>query len=404
MARVSGSVTLADVDTGGSRRTPLLGAGYALVVGAAWLLAPPARIAHLGQPWLGLTAPLAVGAVLAVLTYRRYPAVLVPGLILLILIGLTLDAGVVTIILLCELLFAASLHADGLWRLTAWAFALAVNVALALPAFQRGGISPSGAALILQNLTLSVVAVWWGQNIRLLNERSERERSQIVARELAAFQARELAELQSELAVSAERSRLARDIHDLVAGRLAAVSLQAAMAQDVQNNGVEVASYVDAIRRCSDGTLREVRDMIVHLARDTVTDSAASSRRRFMEAVEIAQGLGVNLLVEDALTGEQDAGTATLYFVAQEAVVNMVVHASPCQGKVRLTCTDHHFSVEATNALTRAARRRLDLPGSGQGLRNMTRRLSPLGGTLDYGKQDQGRTWFVHAEVPRPPR
>ena len=67
------------------------------------------------------------------------------------------------------------------------------------------------------------------------------------------------------------------------------------MAQDVQNNGVEVASYVDAIRRCSDGTLREVRDMIVHLARDTVTDSAASSRRRFMEAVEIAQGLGIDV-------------------------------------------------------------------------------------------------------------
>jgi signal transduction histidine kinase len=66
---------------------------------------------------------------------------------------------------------------------------------------------------------LLAIPVLWGHEVRRHRDRAEAERTR-------AEQARRMAELDREAALVAERTRMARDLHDVVAGQLSAIALQ----------------------------------------------------------------------------------------------------------------------------------------------------------------------------------
>lgn len=260
------------------------GWGAALGTGAAaaalTLARPPAALDGRGSTAVATAAVVAGTLVALAHRHRARYAVVIPGLVMLLLVAVLADAGPLAMLMLFELLFVGTLEARGVWRWCAWSVAGAVTVATIAAAVHQVVGQDHVMVLALQNVVLSGLAVWWAQNLRRMREQTQKVAAGSIAQELAARHERQASEARSALAVSAERVRLARDMHDIVAGRLAAVSLQASLAMRADDPG-QVARAVREIKACADATLGEVRAMIDELGADgSTTPDLAECRRR----------------------------------------------------------------------------------------------------------------------------
>lgn len=375
-----------------------LGAGgYAAAAFVALLVLPPPGMNDWSTP-AQVLAGLGVGAVVfSVVQFRRRPTLGLPLLGVVIVAALLANAAAVAILLLFELLYAANVYAARRMRLLAFLVAAAVNVLLLALPFIAEGPRTDALVVAVQTLVLSILAAWWGQSVRLLRERAETERAAVRAQARLAAKERELSHASSSLAVAAERIRVGRDIHDLVAGRLAVISLQAAMAQSAIDDPDATAARIRDIRLCSDATLGSVRAMISALSQNddsldpmTVLDGAAS----LVQTVRAVADAGVAVRLTDRLDATDCPRAQTLYLIAEELVVNMLRHAAPCRADVWLESRDGRLSLVARN--TRSGEPGVARSGtsagspqsspthsaSGRGLNNIRDRVAPLRGTV----------------------
>ncbi|MGL4743424.1 MAG: sensor histidine kinase [Dermatophilaceae bacterium] len=393
-----------------TRRTWVVAIAYAMVVAVGLAVQPSVALRGL-VPWLAvvLGSLVVVSVAFLVLLARREMRILVPGLVAVCGLLVLVDATFVGMVLLFELLFATTMYGSRRWRIAAWTLSGIVDLGLVAVALVR---SRENLDLALVNITVSILAVWWAQHIRELERRVSREEARAAALELVAVRERELADARSALAVEAERVQVARDLHDLVAGRLSAIFLQASLTRNALEAGRGPAELVDAIRWCSDVTLRETRDMIERLSSGAVTDPTAladAARRQFRHTLDVARSLEVDVVLRDDLPPERELASAVLYMVGQEAVVNMVAHASPCTATVELSISGNAMRLHARNSVSvdhsgPPPVRRSGWSGGrrGHGLRNMSSRLAPLNGTLSFGPDPAtaGRSWTVTATIP----
>ena len=380
------------------------GWGAALGTGAAaaalTLARPPAALDGRGSTAVATAAVVAGTLVALAHRHRARYAVVIPGLVVLLLVAVLADAGPLAMLMLFELLFVGTLEARGVWRWCAWSVAGAVTVATIAAAVHQVVGQDHVMVLALQNVVLSGLAVWWAQNLRRMREQTQKVAAGSIAQELAARHERQASEARSALAVSAERVRLARDMHDIVAGRLAAVSLQASLAMRADDPG-QVARAVREIKACADATLGEVRAMIDELGADgSTTPDLAECRRRLDDTVRVARSLGVDLTLREHGTDLSCPAGVTLYVVAQEVVANMVTHASPCRATLEIGSDQVAMTLRAWNSVA------VDRQGStgvrgGWGLANIANRIAPFAGRLEHGPTDDGSGWLVAVTVPR---
>lgn len=391
--------------------------GYAVAVSVALLVVPPSAT----REWpLTSRFVLVLGVavlVFTILLFRRRPAVGLPMLGAVIVLALGANAGPVGILLLFEFVYAATVYAHRRLRLAAYSLAVVVNVVLIVLPFVMGPPSAEAVVAAGQTLVLSILAAWWGQTVRFLRERAESEQAAVRVQTSLAAKERELSEASSALAVAAERIRVARDIHDLVAGRLAVISLQAGMAQSHIYEADSTAARIRDIRECSDATLGSVRAMISALSQDKdsvdrigLIDGAAHLK----QTVAAVDDAGVHVRLEDRLEKTECPRTQTLYIVAQEVVVNMVRHGAPCQAEVRLDQDDGMLTLVAWNTpgddplvgrlrgtavVGPPAKTPTRTPG-GQGLRNIRDRIAPLGGLVSVELMEDPPCFTVKVRIP----
>lgn len=305
-----------------------------LVLGRAPVVAVAVGVAAgaaaLGQGSMGL--PLIL--VLAELLYNgvRYGSRLVSRALMAMVAALTL-AVVVT---------AAIMSHD--WRLT---FVAAVTV-----------------------VGILVIPVWWAMEVRQQRELAEAER-------VRAEQMARIAELDRRAAVSAERSRMARDLHDIVAGQLSAIAIQSeAVLAMADGDPDTVRTVLRSVRENSLASLAEMRAMIDVLRADEtegdVDARTAPPRLRDLTGlIESARAAGVRveMVMEGLPDGRDDvdagAGDAaadlpaavdlTAYRIVQESLTNTVKHAPGSRTRVRVHRGGDRLVVEVVNELTRAA-------------------------------------------------
>ncbi|MFJ6216303.1 sensor histidine kinase [Streptomyces sp. NPDC092296] len=200
---------------------------------------------------------------------------------------------------------------------------------------------------------------------------------------------------EAESAALAERARIAREIHDVLAHSLSAqlVHLEAArLMLDADVDREQVRDRVVAARRMALDGLAETRQALSALRGEftPVGDFLAS----------LAAAEGARLEVEGtARPLAAEAGLAVRR-TAQEAVTNVRKHAAGAGCVLRLSYLEQAVELEVRNA--RAARREktseLAGSGSGYGLLGMRERAELLGGTLESGPDDGG--WRVRLRVP----
>ncbi|GGJ36160.1 sensor histidine kinase [Streptomyces brasiliensis] len=224
-------------------------------------------------------------------------------------------------------------------------------------------------------------------------------RDTAVAERLRAEQTALLAEMDRTQAVTAERARMARELHDMVAGHMSAIALHAtaALAIDDPKTSREALTVV---RENSVAGLAEMRRLI-GILRDSGGEHEPAP-------VPTLDGLGS--LVESARAGgldvtlDADHGPVpapvelAAYRIVQESLTNALKHARPGRVTVTLARRDGVLDVRVTSPFGHRDGPRA--PGLGAGLVGMQERAALLAGTFDAGPA--GDLWTVRAALPLP--
>ena len=259
----------------------------------------------------------------------------------------------------------------------------------------------AGVAVAMVVLLVTVVPATTGSVVRS-------HRDQAVAQREHARQVARLAELDHRAAVGAERARMARELHDVIAGHLTAIAVRSGAALRVADSPAALRESLEVVRDSSVRALTEMRAMIGVLRdadTDTDTDQPADhpGLAGVAELVDAARRGGLAVTLDDELAGADGLPTAVDlagYRIVQEALTNALKHAAPGPVRVRLARTGGAVEVRVTSPLPDPGRAPA-APGSGTGLIGMRERTTLLGGTLHAGPD--GTDWVVRARLPTPP-
>ncbi|MET9378376.1 histidine kinase [Streptomyces sp. NPDC002992] len=242
---------------------------------------------------------------------------------------------------------------------------------------------------------------------------SLRERADSLEQELSLLADR--AEQRAQWARREERTRIAREMHDVVAHRVSlmvvhAAALQAVALKDPQK-AVKNAALVGDMGRQA---LTELRQMLGVLREDVAPSPAApvplaAVGRAAAAAAEAASGDGPCLdALEDLVEQSRQAGVVvelmvlgevrsyaaeveqTAYRVVQEALTNVHKHAAGAKVVVRLAHRDGEVAMQVENGPSDAGAADADLPSGGNGLVGMRERVTRLGGVFVSGPTDAG--------------
>lgn len=348
------------------------------------------------SPWLTLLT--AVPASFVVLLKRRAPAF---GLVLAVLIfalDLLTFGGLVPLLVLLELMHSHLLTLDAAQRRQALGWVIALIVAIAIAAFVRSSDLRTTALLTLQFGALLGFSYWYANSIAQSRELVQlyRQRSEAAER---------LAVLDRESAVQGERDRMARELHDVVAGHISAVAIRSEAALSVPGAGSSAATEVEqrALRAVRDSSLEAhdaLRSMIRVLRTGERDFEVPPGRERVPELVAAANDSGVRVRLLDELPREPNTSVdQAMGRIVQEALANCVRHSSGADVEVRLAERDGEVRVDVVS-IGGSALSSLDLTGSGLGLELLAERVRALGGTFAAGAEDAG-VWAVRARLPR---
>lgn len=219
---------------------------------------------------------------------------------------------------------------------------------------------------------------------QLAAQRDELERSRAIAIEAAA---------------QAERLRIARDLHDVVAHSISAVSLQAqVLRRRLQAREQLTPGDVSPVEMTAQEAMTELRAMLGVLR--TAAPAGLEPAASFAELPTLlaqARDAGQDVrLTESGTPRHLPPGLSlTAYRVTQEALTNARKHGSA--GPTHLTVSWHsdRVLIEARNPCTGAA------PSEGHGLTGMRERVTAYGGTVAAGAQ--GDDWLLVVSLPLAP-
>ncbi|MFS8198851.1 sensor histidine kinase [Streptomyces sp. CWNU-52B] len=229
------------------------------------------------------------------------------------------------------------------------------------------------------------------------------------AARLRADQTALLAEIDRTQAVTAERARMARELHDLVANHLSAIAIHSTAALSLDDPDTSKRA-LGVIRENSVEGLAEMRRLI-GILRDSSGDTepaAAPTLDGVGSLVDHARANGLDVHLDITRTARPAPAPVELaaYRIVQESLTNALKHASPGRVAVRLARRDHALDVSVTSPFGGARDDGPRAPGSGAGLVGMRERAALLQGTFEAGPEPGpadaagGKTWVVRATLP----
>ncbi|AWN28201.1 histidine kinase [Streptomyces sp. NEAU-S7GS2] len=331
-------------------------------------------------------------------------------------VELIAGGGMGPVLVYTDLLYAAALYgAPWLCRVLqigTVAATLAATVALVLIGDRSEGVT---TGIIIAVLLIS--PVWTAVVIRNHKERADAERER-------AAQIDRLAELDRKTVLQTERTRMARELHDLVANHLSAIAIHSSAvlslteAQREKDGTAEedpVLRALSVIRENSVQGLAEMRRMVVLLRSERgVSDDWDRPQLNALGALvdqarPAADAAGLTLYTElpEKFPEVSSVIEVTAYRIVQEALTNVLKHAAA--GRVRIHCEAgaEQLTLSVDSPLARPDGRPRQRPmeqltaGAGAGLTGMSERAALVGGSFDAGpdRTAPGR-WRVRAVLP----
>jgi signal transduction histidine kinase len=205
-------------------------------------------------------------------------------------------------------------------------------------------------------------------------------------------------------AAGEERTRVARELHDVVAHSVSVMVIHAVAARDVadQNRGV-AREALRTVQSCGREALSEMRRMIGVLRRGELEPIGGSEPGLWMLDALVerarASGLDVELRVEGEPHPPSPGVDLAAFRVVQEALTNTIKHAGPTRAAVVITYSDRALELEITDAGCVPARARGGSAPGGNGLAGMRERVMLYDGELRTGRC-RGGGFRLSARIP----
>ncbi|GAA3569624.1 histidine kinase [Nonomuraea rosea] len=366
-----------------------LWAGLAFAMGV--MLIAGGAYSHRGVPeWL-LGIPLALTCV-GVLVRQRAPLVClglgVAGIVADAFVGPSLG----TVLIFTDNLYAAALYGPA--RLAR--VLLGITAALAVGGGAVAGfMAEDWRVLAVIGVQAGLVLVVPVTTALVLRE----QRDRAAAERVRAEQVAHLAELDRQAAIATERTRMARELHDMIANHFSAIAIQSTAALSRKDlDRATVRKIMESVRENSVKGLAEMRTMIGLLRHEG--DEAEATRPRLADAETLVDrvtraGLEADFRVEGEAREVPASVDLAGYRIVQEALTNALKHGdSPVS--VLISYEAGRVLVRVENAV---GEREARLPGAGAGLIGMRERASLVGGSFEAGPSGGGG-WRVLASLP----
>ena len=210
--------------------------------------------------------------------------------------------------------------------------------------------------------------------------------------ERAAHQAEAQRAAEARNAVAEERTRIARELHDVVAHSMSVMVVQAGAARRVLGTDPAQAGVaLEAIETTGRESLDEMRRILGVLRSDDeqLELAPAPTLDDFAKLIEHCEQAG--LPVEFAVDGDPVSLPASVemsaYRIVQESLTNTLKHAGPAKATVRLLYDSDELSITVHDDGRGTA---TQSTGGGQGLIGMRERVEAFGGTLRAGPRAGG--------------
>ncbi|OWA16228.1 two-component sensor histidine kinase [Streptomyces sp. CS227] len=369
----------------------LLGGLFLWALGLHTRITAPSVPAELADAWVLLPLAATAGAELLRRSWTGWA--LAVGTVALVADQFT-AGSLATVIMYTDLVYAAVLYGPPARarRLPPATGLVTVAVTLALMAWFR---QPQA---LLVGLVVGVISFAPATTGAML--RNHREAA--AAARLRAEQTALLAEMDRVQAVTDERARMARELHDLVAGHLSAIAIHSTAALSLDDEATSRRA-LGVIRENSVAGLAEMRRLIEVLrAEDADAPSVAPTLDGLGALVEQARanGLDVRRFTPPPADPPPPAPVGlAAYRIVQEALTNALKHGAPGPVDAVLGRTDGALTVRVVSPLGAGAGPGTRVPGSGAGLVGMRERAELLGGSFSAGPVG-GQLWEVRAVLP----
>ncbi|MFJ6573820.1 sensor histidine kinase [Streptomyces sp. NPDC091292] len=270
-------------------------------------------------------------------------------------------------------------------------------------ALASGAVSVIAGIDVVQPEGAPVLEMLWPLVPLLLGE-VVRARQELL-REYAARAARAEADREREALrkVELERLRIAREVHDVVAHTVSAMTVQAGLALDALDARPELARQaMRQVRLSGKEAVRELRATVGVLrgpADEADATAPAPRLGELPELVDRVRATGLRLTVHADTEDREVPHLVELaaYRIVQEALTNVIKHAAARHAAVSVTLAGDRLAVEVIDDGHPPAAP----PGGahGYGLVGMRERAAALGGTVEAGPRAAGG-WRVFASLP----
>ncbi len=369
--------------------------GWALLSTADLLQPEPEVVPQwAGTPeWLVWTDLLiGVGFSVALWWRRRWPVQLAAAALVFGLVSVAIAIAALII------LFSVAVHRR-------FAVTAAVSVAATLNNAAFCAIRPEQGTPWLESFSWGVVIMviiqLWGMIVRSrrqlvvsLRDRAERAESE---QQLRVAQARAL-----------ERTRIAREMHDVLAHRISLLSLHAgALEIRPESSPAEVAGAAGVIRASAHQALQDLREVIGVLREPAGEEPPERPQPTLLQLPALADesraaGVKVSLDVSVDPAADLPAGTGrTAYRIIQEGLTNARKHAPGTAVRVAVGGkAGRGLSIDVRNPMP-VGRVTPGIPGTGTGLIGLAERATLAGGRLTHGRGPDG-DFVLRAWLPWP--
>ena len=375
--------------------------GFGLTATATWTSTSLIGTPLTGPPWLLVVLPLLIGGPL--LLRRRAPLLMW----VIVWVGISLQAlathlppkGPELVFVLCAGSYALAAH-DTLGRAIA-------GLAVAVPGLTIFTTATHQSALGMMNprtllggqvqggtgYLAGEILVFWLAGMFV---RGHRQAAALAARNAAL-------QRQAEQAVTVERARIARELHDIVAHHLSVVVLQAAGARAC---GQASDRTLEKIEHSGRQALTEMRRLLGML-REPDEEPELNPQPGLGEVPALAEsvraaGLPVRLVIDGDEAALPAAVDVSAYRIVQEALTNVLKHAGCAHAEVRVCYVEDAVTIEVTDngpGLDAADPVWAEAAPGGRGLAGMRERVALFGGDLRAGPGPDGG-FTVRARLP----
>ena len=246
--------------------------------------------------------------------------------------------------------------------------------------------------LYLYTLVPQITVFVLGNSVRLNHERAARL-------EVRAERAEREQELLAQQQLQAERTRIARELHDAVAHGVSAMVIHAAAARrHIPTDPGRASEAMRTVEEVGRRAMNEMRQLLGVLRSDEATEREPQPQLEDLSRlVDTMPELRVQLAIPP-LTEVPQAVSLNAYRVVQEALVNASRHAGPgTHVVVSLAIEDNELQVTVVDDGPGTSVS--SLPSSGFGVVGMRERVNVHGGTLAAGPGTRGG-WKVFATFP----